>query len=621
MSNVSRNYREIASENASESIFIVDPEGQVVYADDRLNDLLKLDPTDILNRSFWFLFRKLGELSTDPQLVESQLAVAHRALIQQPTVYLHARHSPGSRLQVRLRVANAWEGWLGILRDVTDEWRGFAKQSEYLSIILRALRSSQASIKGLVDTLISSHRYWQDEQRHEFLQDIDRNVSKLSQVLDYGQQTLNLYTGSIKLNRRRVSPKPLMQQVLRSMLIKQSNRQLDIDLPDDMPDLTVDTMRFSQLFQYLLSNAIASSPPQSKIKVSAHSTADDGELIISITDQGAGLSNIQLVQMLDIPAGPSLWNRDDLLEANLGLYIARELARAHGGQIWAESAHGAGTTVHCALPVSENTNGVDVPAPAVTENRQIEQLPSANGHVRTNYRVLITEDDLEMVKLMRMVLERSGFQVVHAANGSAALDMATEWRPDVILMDMYLPDGNGIDIAMQIRQITNVPIIMASINQRPEDRTRALNLGIDDFLVKPLDWAELVARVRARLRMSPAAGRGQSTTTYEFGDLIIDFRQRRVEMDEQALHLSPKEYDFIALLASNAGQVLTHDYILEKVWGSQYRGEKRHLWVVSSRVRKKLGDDKDEPRYIRTDPGVGYFMPEPDSNGGGKSFA
>jgi two-component system KDP operon response regulator KdpE len=598
-------YNELAAANLSEGIFLVDSSDKVVFTNAILNDLLRLGGIQLINRSHWYTFRKIAELSTDAQGAEDQLDQAYRMLDQCPTVFLHTRNSPGSRLQIRLAPnrASSWNGWVGMVRDVTSEWREVTKQSEYLTVILRTLRTKQAEIKGLMDTLLNSHHYWDEQQRSDFLKNIDKNVTKIDQILEYGQQTLNLHLGGIRLVQRPINLKPRMQQALSSMAIRMSGRIIEANLPDDLPEIEVDAARFDQIFQYLLANAIASSPPEGKIRVAAH--YDAGKLVISITDQGQGLSDTQLTQILDAPTGANLGDRGELVEANLGLYIARELTRAHGGHLWAESTHGVGTTIYCALPSARRAglNLVQTPKSVTHIGKPARRTP--------RFKALVVDDDPEMVKLMRAVLERNGYQVLEARDGRVAVDMVANKKPDVVLLDMYLPDANGIEIGARLREFSSVPIIMISVNHQPENIAMALDVGIDDYLVKPAEWPELLARVRANIRRTASIKVRRNVDVYQFDALRIDFNKHSVAFLGTEIHLSAKEYKFLALLASNAGHVLAYDEILREVWGPEYGEERQYLWVISSRLRKKLGDSRADPKYILTKEGLGYYMPAP----------
>lgn len=598
-------YNELAAANLTEGIFIVDSSDKVVFTNAILNDLLKLGGIQLINRSHWYTFRKIAELSTDAQGAEDQLEQAYQMLDQCPSVSLHTRNSPGSRLQIKLAPnrVSSWEGWVGTVRDMTGEWREITKQSEYLTVILRTLRTKQAEIKGLMDTLLNSHHYWDEQQRSDFLQNIDKNVTKIDQILEYGQQTLNLHLGGVRLTRRSVNLKPRMQQVLSSMAVRMSGRIVEANLPDDLPEIEVDAARFDQMFHYLLANAIASSPPESKIRVGAN--YDTGKLVISVTDHGQGLSNAQLTQILDAPTGVNLGDRDELVEANLGLYIARELTRAHGGHLWAESTHGAGTTIYCALPIGHRV-GLNIVQPSKNATPVVKSARRA-----PRFKVLVVDDDPEMLKLMRAVLERNSYQVLEARNGRSAVEMVANKKPDIVLLDMYLPDGNGIEIGARLREFSSVPIIMISVNHQPENIAMALDVGIDDYLVKPAEWPELLARVRANIRRTASIKVRRNGDVYQYDALKIDFNKYSVAFSGAEIHLSAKEYKFIALLASNAGHVLAYDEILRDVWGPEYGEERQYLWVISSRLRKKLGDNRTDPKYILTKEGLGYYMPAP----------
>jgi two-component system KDP operon response regulator KdpE len=209
------------------------------------------------------------------------------------------------------------------------------------------------------------------------------------------------------------------------------------------------------------------------------------------------------------------------------------------------------------------------------------------------------------------VLERSGFQVIVARNGTQAIDLAIEKKPQIILLDLSLPDIDGLAVCAQIRETLSVPIIMVTANSRRETAMRALDAGADDYLVKPVESDELLARVRAVLRRtSNSAALPEGSPSIQVGDLHIDFNQRLVSVKGNAVRLTPTEFKLLYVLADNAGRVLSHSQLLSAVWGPEYVEEKEYLWVHINRLRKKLEDDPANPQFILTEPSIGYHLPE-----------
>jgi two-component system KDP operon response regulator KdpE len=222
-------------------------------------------------------------------------------------------------------------------------------------------------------------------------------------------------------------------------------------------------------------------------------------------------------------------------------------------------------------------------------------------------RVLAADDDLQIRRALKRTLEAHGYAVRVAATGEEAL-AALRWNPDVILLDLMLPDVDGLDVARRIRQQSDVPILVLSARGEERQKVLALDQGVDDYITKPFGAEELVARIRVALRH--AAGQ-PAAPVIEIGDLRIDVERRLVTRVGQVVHLSPTQYDVLKYLVQNAGKVITHRVMLQQVWGPEYGEETQYLHVFISQLRRKLEPQPERPRYILTEPGVGYRFQTP----------
>ncbi len=220
-------------------------------------------------------------------------------------------------------------------------------------------------------------------------------------------------------------------------------------------------------------------------------------------------------------------------------------------------------------------------------------------------RILVVDDEPETVKYVGANLRARGFEVITASDGTEALKAAEEQVIDLILLDLSMPGPDGFEVCQRVRQFSNVPIIILSARGRELDKVKALDMGADDYMTKPFGIEELMARVRAALRRGQQEGVG-AISPLEVENLRIDFGARKVTIDGREVRLTPTEYDLLTLLARNAGKVLTHRTLLSNVWGPEYGQESEYLWAYTRRLRKKLEPDPDQPRYIITEPGVGY---------------
>jgi two-component system KDP operon response regulator KdpE len=224
-------------------------------------------------------------------------------------------------------------------------------------------------------------------------------------------------------------------------------------------------------------------------------------------------------------------------------------------------------------------------------------------------RVLVVDDETPILRLLRRALEAHGYAVDAVETGRAALDAAAHRCPDVVLLDLMLPDMDGLDVCRSLRGRLASPIIVLSARGEERVKVEALDLGADDYLTKPFGTGELLARLRVALRH--AAG-SRTESTIRAGDLILDLERRVVTRRGTPVHLAPKEYDALKQLAQHAGRVMTHRALLAGIWGPEYGEELHYLHVLVNQLRRKIEDAPSHPRYILTEPGVGYRFQVPD---------
>ena len=223
--------------------------------------------------------------------------------------------------------------------------------------------------------------------------------------------------------------------------------------------------------------------------------------------------------------------------------------------------------------------------------------------------ILIVDDDLQLLQLVALNLELEGYDVLLASDGKQALTQIETHAPDLVLLDVMMPRMNGFAVCHRVREFSTVPIIIITAQGRSQDKVRGLDLGADDYLTKPLDMDELLARVRAVLRRAQlTADEHALHTTMTIGDLTIDFGQHLVLMADRKVVLTTTEYLLLAYLARNAGRIVPQDTLLERVWGKEYVGEHHMLQVNINRLRHKLEPDPAHPRYLLTEAGVGYLL-------------
>jgi len=220
---------------------------------------------------------------------------------------------------------------------------------------------------------------------------------------------------------------------------------------------------------------------------------------------------------------------------------------------------------------------------------------------------LIIDDDVRMLRMMQRILELEGYHVRTASDGKAALDVFDEEDPDLVLLDIVMPGLDGYAVCQNIREFSQVPIIMVTAKVNSEENVEGLDAGADDYVTKPFSANELAARVRAVLRRTKLWDE-RPEPAFQSGNLVIDFTRRRVTLGGQEVNLTATEYRILSYLARNVDRILTPDQILQKVWDREYMGETHLLQVNVARLRQKLRDNPKNPKYILTKSGIGYMM-------------
>ncbi len=219
-------------------------------------------------------------------------------------------------------------------------------------------------------------------------------------------------------------------------------------------------------------------------------------------------------------------------------------------------------------------------------------------------KILVVDDEAQITRVLRRGLESAGFQVRIASDGRSGLESFRAWLPDLVITDLSMPGLDGLGLCERIRQISEVPILVLSVREDETTKVKALDLGADDYVAKPFGMAELTARIRALLRRTSAPV--QKDDPYEAGDFRIDPQQRQVEVGGRPVHLTPKEFELLQFFLLNRGKVLTHRVILSAIWGSGSTEQPEYLRVFVGNLRKKLEPNPAAPKYIKTEPWIGY---------------
>jgi two-component system KDP operon response regulator KdpE len=220
--------------------------------------------------------------------------------------------------------------------------------------------------------------------------------------------------------------------------------------------------------------------------------------------------------------------------------------------------------------------------------------------------ILLIEDEPQMERFLRIVLQGQGYNFIEAQTGQEGLLQAATRSPDIILLDLGLPDIDGLEVTRRLREWSDTPIIVLSAREQEQDKIKALDAGADDYLTKPFGAGELLARIRVAIRHKVMRQAGQGEPVFILDNLRIDMSQRRVFINEQEVHLTPIEYKLLIVLIKHAGKVVTHSQLLKEVWGPSYSKETQYLRVYMTQLRHKLESDPARPRFLINEPGIGY---------------
>jgi two-component system KDP operon response regulator KdpE len=222
--------------------------------------------------------------------------------------------------------------------------------------------------------------------------------------------------------------------------------------------------------------------------------------------------------------------------------------------------------------------------------------------------ILLIEDELQMRRFLRITLQSQGYRLVEAATAQEGLTQAAAHHPDLILLDLGLPDLDGLEVTQKLREWTPTPIIVLSAREQEQDKVRALDAGADDYLTKPFNAGELLARIRVALRHAAKQNGGPDEPVFTLHNLRVDLAKRQIYLDDKEVHLTPIEYKLLTVLIRHAGKVITHRQLLKEVWGPGQENEVQYLRVHMTHLRHKLERDPARPRFLMNEPGIGYRL-------------
>jgi DNA-binding response OmpR family regulator/signal transduction histidine kinase len=499
-----------------------------------------------------------------------------------------------------------------LLDDITLERSATQTRNETLAMAAHELKTPLAIIKGSATTLLSNSMRWDQAMQREMLQMIDTQTDRLHEILNTLLDVWRLDAGAQTLRFSEVQLPALLHQLVERWRRNAPRHRILCTIDDPLPPLLCDPARLEQALHQLFHNAVSYSPNGGTIRLSVES--DEYEIRLSISDQGKGIAPEHLDRVFERFYRVAEGN-ERVQGSGLGLAVARATIEAHGGRIWADSAGpDAGTTFYCTLPFTPpGAQKTSTPAwqtsgslPAV----KAVSKPIAPARYGQRVSIAVVESDARIARYLRANLEEQQYRVQVIGHGTQFLRQFDLEEPGLILLATQLADMQGIELLQRLREFSRVPVMMLCNDDDSEDeRVHLLDLGADDLVNKPFSMKELLARLRALLRRQAEQSESEPTESiFTTGDLVIDYAQHQVLLQGRPVQLSRTEYKLLSTLAQNAGRVLTHELLLERVWGAEYNREVDFIWVYISRLRRKIEPDSRKPRYIITVPDVGYKL-------------
>ena len=472
-------------------------------------------------------------------------------------------------------------------------------RAEFLGMVSHELRTPLTSIKGSAATLTEAASDLDPAEMLQFFRIIGEQADYMRDLIGDLLDVARIETGELSVAPAPADVATLVDEARSRFQSGGGRNNLRIDLSPELPLVMADGRRIIQVLNNLLTNAARHSNELSAIGVSA--VREGYHVAVSVTDEGRGIAAERLPHLFrKFSRIDGEDRRRDIAGSGLGLAICKGIVEAHGGRIWAES-DGPGLGARFTFTVPAVEEAVTLPAP-----------PSRRRKTKTRERprVLCVDDDPQTLRHVRDALTKAGYTPVVTGDPEEVSRLMAEEAPRLILLDLMLPGSDGMELMKGIREVSDVPVIFLSAYGQDEVVARAFDMGAADYVVKPFSPTELAARIRATLRKRAAPELAEPSEPYVRGDLTVDYARRRVTVAGRPVQLTAIEYRMLVELSANAGRALTHEHLLQRVWGPDKGEGSGPVRNIVKRLRRKLGDDPGNPAFIFAVPRVGYRMEE-----------
>jgi DNA-binding response OmpR family regulator/signal transduction histidine kinase len=594
--------------NFNDAIFIVDNNGCISYANEKLFRLLGTDGPSLLGKPYTHLFRELAALCENEQQAMGDLQIALNKLKAPPTSGQSDGNPSLRYVRVEffsLQASDREWGWGGILRLSDTKHDYYPPGTEDFLALTNTLRSSLVSIIGCSTIISGDIGHWNEDELRGFVATIADYANHSLRLLENVRDSWIVGRNGLDLNCGPIDLRNLIQHVLSQLANHSAGLEIEIAIPDTLPQVDVDIIRLSRAFHSLF-HSILNVAVHNSIRIASHQAHSMVQL--DIYYQGKNVFSEFATGYVNDPS-KYIWRiEDQSYEMKLELHVIQNILSAHGGLLWTDRSLDQGTVIHIGLPLTqrERTRSLQEPSAQLRKRLEIQsQLSGPTG------KVLVVESEPRVSTLLKRRLEQAGHVVTCSNVGRLALELVAIDMPDVILLSWHLPDMSGLNLCTELRELTTVPIIVIADALEEKNVVRSLNAGADDYILKPIQVTEVLARIEARLRRSylpNTMDHSSSQQVFKTGELEIDYVYRQVKVRGTPVELTPIEYKLLYHLAANAGRILTHEQLMSKVWGPMFNQEHHFLWVNISRLRSKLEDNPSDPKYIATERGVGYSL-------------
>ena len=482
------------------------------------------------------------------------------------------------------------------MQDMTPLEELERQRTEFVSMISHELTTPLVSIKGCTTSALGTSSVLSAAESEQFFRIIDMQADHMRKLISDLMDSAQIETGSLSLSIEPADLVGMVEKARNLFLDGGRPNPVQIDLPPDLPQVRADRHRIVQVLLNLLTNASKHSPDTAAICVVAQMKSVYVE--VSVINDGPDIPTERLPHLFRKYARSS--SNDHGVGVGLGLAICKGLIEAHGGRIWAESeGTGLGTRFTFTVPVVEEVKTDVAHAPG--------RKPPQSGRIdRRKPLVLVVDDDPHALGYIRETVESAGYRTKVTGNPEEVKELVEVHQPDLLLFDLLLPGTDGIELMKSLPERSDRPVIFLSVYGRDETIARALELGAADYIVKPFSPTELIARIHAALRRHTGP-----PEPFKAGGLVINYEERRVELDGNPLRLTATEFDLLRALSTHAGRAVTYEQLLSSVWQMRNPGDPRVVRVFVKKLRRILGDDAKNPKYIFTEPRFGYRMARP----------